>query len=89
MMGTLTDKQVELLSVCFDNDPKKIEAFLNFLTLVSLGNVKMPNMKMVLEEEDNVNLCCIHENNNTCLLDFPDSVRKCKKPCTFYKGVIR
>lgn len=84
MMGMITDKQVELLSVCFDNDPKKIEAFLNFLTLMSLGNTKMPDVKMVLGEE-----YCMHENDNTCLLDFPDSIRECKKPCNFYKGVIR
>ena len=89
MMGMLTDKQVELLSICFDNDPKKIEAFLNFLTLMSLGSAKMPDVKMVLEEEDNVNLYCVHEDDNVCLLDFPDSIRECKKPCNFYKGVIR
>jgi len=88
MMGMLTDKQVELLSVCFDNDPKKIEAFLNFLASTNLESVKMPDVKMIVEE-DTANTCCMHEKDSTCLLDFPDSVRKCEKPCTFYKGVIR
>ena len=76
-MNVIGEKELKLLSICFDNDSAKIEAFLELFNLNN--NVNMPDVKMVLPEEP-----CIHLNKNLCLMEFPDSIKKCKQPCNFY-----
>ena len=76
-MKVIGEKELKLLSICFDNNPDKIEAFLELFNLNN--DVSMPDIKMVLPEES-----CVHSNNDTCLLEFPDSIKKCKQPCNFY-----
>ena len=79
----ITEKEMNLLTICFDNNKKKIEAFLN---LVNLMNFKLNNTEQKLTGE----IKCMHQvKENTCLLNFPDSIGTCTKPCNFYRGVIK
>ena len=75
------EKIYDLLSVCFDGNENKIKAFLELLGILDFQEVTAPveALKMVIPED------CIHETETQdCLIEFPDSIERCKQPCNFY-----
>ena len=76
------EKIKKLASTCFDNDEAKTDVFMELLNELGLfGKTDMTEITMVLPKED-----CIHESKNSCLAEFPDSIKECKQPCNFYIG---
>ena len=74
------DKIAELALKCFDGDHEKAIALLELLKISIEPTCKMPDVEMQLDDPS-----CRWEKCGDCWKDIPDSIRRCKKPCAFYK----
>lgn len=77
------EKIAELALKCFDGDPDKAVALLELLKVSLQKDSSLPDMDMHLPEE----ICCWEKEGN-CWKDIPDSIRPCKKPCSFFESSI-
>ena len=79
----MEERIAELALKCFDGDPDKALALLELLKISLQPECSMPNVEMQLPEE-----ACCWEREGDCWKDIPDSIRKCKKPCSFFKSIV-
>lgn len=75
------ERIAELALKCFDGDPDKALALLELLRMSLEPECSFPNVEMKLPEEN-----CCYEREGNCWKDIPDSIRKCEKPCEFFRS---